>query len=74
MDSFGDILSELRKDKSINQRDLARILHVPPGMRIGFLIRAVQRLFADRREALCLIPSDMGLWATIGQYNERECR
>ena len=30
MSSFGEILSELRRDKSISQKELAKILHVSP--------------------------------------------
>ena len=125
MSSFGEILSELRKDKPMNQKDLAEILHVSPGtvsnyengihlpdieklveiadlfhvttdyllgrcdsklspdvfqelvtpkMSIGTFIHAIQQLPADRRDALCLILSDMQLRATINQYDERDKR
>lgn len=28
MNTFGEILSELRKDKSVNQKDFARMFHI----------------------------------------------
>lgn len=31
MSKFGEILAELRRDKGLTQRDLAKLLHVTPG-------------------------------------------